>query len=90
MKTNAKIIIHRNNKEITIYIKDGNWDKVPNVEYIADVEIHELSDPPVREYECPTMKTIRSERSGKTIYEAYVENMEKNNDFLRPYGPLGF
>lgn len=86
MKTNAKIIVHRGNKEITIYIEDGYWNNVPDVRMIADVEVRDISDTCVREYESPVRRT---DRSGKTVYDAYVESLNKNNDFLRPYGPLG-
>lgn len=41
MKTSAKIQIERENKIIIIYVNDGQWYNVPDLDFIADVEIYE-------------------------------------------------
>ena len=74
MKTNAKIIIQRGNKEITIYIEDGDWEHVPEVRFIADVEVRETSETMAHECEPPVRSTNRVSQCQKNI-----------NDFLRPY-----
>lgn len=42
MKTSATITITRKNKRIVIYINDGDWSKVPDLEFIADIELQEI------------------------------------------------
>jgi len=40
MKTTATITLVRNGKTIVLYIKNNNWDSIPDLDFIADVEIY--------------------------------------------------
>ncbi len=42
MKTSATVTITRQNKRIVIYVNDGDWSKVPDLGFIADVEVSEI------------------------------------------------
>ena len=52
MKTTATVTITREKKNIIIYVDDGDWSKVPDLTFIADVEVAELA-PAVPEIENP-------------------------------------
>jgi hypothetical protein len=40
MKTNSVVMIQREGKSILIYVNDGDWSKIPDLSFIADVEVH--------------------------------------------------
>ena len=41
MKTNSIVTIQRNNKEIVIWVKDRDWNSIPDLSFIEDVEIYQ-------------------------------------------------
>lgn len=41
MKTNSIVTIERNGKTILFYINDCDWDSLPSLRWIVDVEILE-------------------------------------------------
>ena len=49
MKTNSIITITRENKTIVIYVNDGDWRNVPDLSFIADVEIYDQPERSKRE-----------------------------------------
>lgn len=41
MKTNAIVTIEREGKTIVIYVNNGDWSNLPDLSFIADVEVYQ-------------------------------------------------
>lgn len=52
MKTNARIKIEREEKTIFIYLNNCDWSNVPDLSFIADVEVYNQPERSKREDLC--------------------------------------
>ena len=85
MKTTAIVTIKRLNKDIVIYLNDGYWNSLPDLSFIADVEVYEQPECSKKEvsyyseFGCSSPVVFNTSEGRKTMQpgKSYDENLNE-------------